>query len=280
VSFRYIRDWVLRDFSLEVTAGEVLGLIGPNGAGKSSLLKLMAGFLRPDQGRVILHGEDLVTLPPRKVARQVAVVPQESHVQFPFTVTELVLMGRFSHQEGWGWDSPEDLHIARSAMQAMDILPVANRTFQELSGGERQRTMIARALAQQPGILLLDEPTAFLDINHQLEIYAILRDLNGNRGVTVVLVSHDLNLAGQYCDRLVLLREGRVFRVGPPDQVLTAEHIREVYGCDVLIDRHPEAGTPRITLPTPVHRNSRQPILFPSSLCPRSGVSPGEGGSR
>ena len=249
VSFRYARDWVLHDFSLEVAEGEFLGLIGPNGVGKSSLLKLMAGLLRPNQGAVWLHGENLASLLPRQVARHVAVVPQESQVLFPFTVAELVLMGRFTHQEGWGWDSPADLQIARHAMQAMDILPVATRTFRELSGGERQRAIIARALAQQASILLLDEPTAFLDINHQLDIYALLRDLNQNQGVTVVVVSHDLNLASQHCDRLVLLHEGRVYQSGAPEQVVTPEHIRTVYGCDVIIDRHPEAGTPRVTLP-------------------------------
>jgi len=249
VSFRYAREWVLRDFSLEVAEGEFLGLIGPNGAGKTSLLKLMAGLLRPNQGGVWLHGEKLASLSPRQIACHVAVVPQESQVLFPFTVAELVLMGRFAHQEGWGWDSQADLQIARHAMQAMDILPVATRTFRELSGGERQRSIIARALAQQAGILLLDEPTAFLDINHQMDIYALLQDLNRNRGVTVVVVSHDLNLASQHCDRLVLLHEGRVYQSGVPEQVVTPEHIRTVYGCDVIIDRHPEAGTPRVTLP-------------------------------
>src|SRR5437879_7308159 len=249
VSFRYARDWVLRDFSLEVAEGEFLGLIGPNGAGKSSLLKLTAGLLRPNQGAVWLHGETLESLSPRQIARHVAVVPQESQVLFPFTVAELVLMGRFTHQEGWGWDSPADLQIARHAMQAMDILQVATRTFRELSGGERQRAIIARALAQQAGILLLDEPTAFLDINHQLDIYALLQDLNRNRGVTVVAVSHYLNIPSQHGDRLVMAHQGRVYQSGAPEQVVTPEHIRTVYGCDVIIDRHPEAGTPRVTLP-------------------------------
>ena len=249
VWFRYAERWILQDFSLEVSQGEILGVVGPNGSGKTSLLKLMAGLLHPQAGVVNLNGEDVGSLDPPQVARCVAMVPQESQVLFPFTVRELVLMGRFVHQHGWGWESAEDLRAARLAIQLMDLEQVANRTFQELSGGERQRAIIARALAQQSRILLLDEPTAFLDIKHQLEIYATLRGLNRDQGVTVVLVSHDLNLASQYCHRLVLLHEGRVFHKGTPAEVLTVEHLRTVYGCEVIIDRHPIVGTPRITLP-------------------------------
>jgi len=262
VCFRYAGEWVLEDFSLEIGAGEIVGLIGPNGSGKTTLLKLLAGLLHPQEGVVMLHDEDLASRSPRQIARQIAVVHQESQILFPFTVVELVLMGRFPHLVGWGWESPEDLRIACSAMEAMDVLHVANRTFQELSGGERQRVMIARALAQQPKILLLDEPTAFLDISHQMDIYAVLKRLNGEGGVTVVLVSHDLNLASQYSDQLVLLHEGRVFRVGSPSHVVTTEHIRTVYGCDVLIDRHPVAGTPRVTLPAYEEKQLTRPNPF------------------
>jgi len=191
----------------------------------------------------------VATLSTREMAGLVALVPQESHVLYPFTVGELVLMGRFVHQEGWGWESGEDLRIARQAMEVMEIARLAARTFQELSGGERHRTMIARALAQDAPILLLDEPTAFLDLKHQIDIYGILMELNRQRQVTVVLVSHDVNLASQHCDRLLLLHEGRPFQTGPPGKVLTVEHLRHVYGCDVLIDEHPTTGTPRITLP-------------------------------
>jgi iron complex transport system ATP-binding protein len=249
VSFRYSDQWVLQEFSLEVPEGEILGIIGPNGSGKTSLLKLMAGLLQPQMGRLSLRGQDLGKLDPRSLARQAAVVPQENHVLFPFTVAEIVLMGRFVHQNGWGWDSPEDLRIARAAIQEMDLEPVVDRTFQQLSGGERQRAIIARALAQQAPILLLDEPTAFLDIKHQLEIYATLKRLNLYKNVTIVVVSHDLNLASQYCHRLLLLHEGRAFYAGSPAEVLTAEHLGIVYGCAVLIDEHPQTGTPRITLP-------------------------------
>lgn len=249
VCFRYARPWVLEGCSLDVSEGEILGVIGANGSGKTSLLKLMAGLLRPQKGQISLRGSDVAALSPLAMARLVALVPQESQVLFPFTVGELVLMGRFVHQKGWGWESGEDLRIARQAMRIMEVDHLATRTFQALSGGERHRTVIARALAQQTPILLLDEPTAFLDLKHQIEIFGILKELNRNRHVTVVLVSHDLNLASQHCDRLLLLHEGRPFKAGPPGKVLTVEHLRSVYGCDVLIDAHPMTGTPRITLP-------------------------------
>lgn len=249
ICFRYAQPWVLQDCSLDVREGEILGVIGANGSGKTSLLKLMAGLLSPQEGRISLHGRDVAVLPPREMARLVALVPQESQVLFPFTVGELVLMGRFVHQSGWGWESGEDLRIARQAMRVMEVDHLASRTFQALSGGERHRTVIARALAQQTPILLLDEPTAFLDLKHQVEIFGILRELNRERHATVVLVSHDLNLASQHCDRLLLLHEGRPYRTGPPKEVLTVEHLRVTYGCDVLIDSHPVTGTPRITLP-------------------------------
>lgn len=249
VGFRYAQPWVLDGCSLDVNEGEILGIIGANGSGKTSLLKLMAGLLRPQQGQISLHGSDVSALSPLEVARLVALVPQESQVLFPFTVGELVLMGRFVHQTGWGWESEEDLRMARQAMRIMEVDHLATRTFQALSGGERHRTVIARALAQHTPILLLDEPTAFLDLKHQIDIYAILKELNRDRRVTVVVVSHDLNLASQHCHRLVLLHEGKPYRSGSPKEVLTAAHLRRVYGCDVLIDAHPMTGTPRITLP-------------------------------
>jgi iron complex transport system ATP-binding protein len=249
VGFRYDHPWVLRQCSLGVGEGEILGVIGANGSGKTTLLRMLAGLLRPQEGLVRLQGRDVRSLPPRETARLVALVPQESQVLFPFTVGELVLMGRFVHRRGWGWESADDLRIAREAMQVMEVDHLATRTFHALSGGERHRAVIARALAQQTPILLLDEPTAFLDLKHQIDVYGIVRELNRTRNVTVVLVSHDLNLASQHCDRLLLLHQGRSYQAGRPAEVLTAEHLRRVYGCDVLIDSHPTTGTPRITLP-------------------------------
>jgi iron complex transport system ATP-binding protein len=273
VWFRYTQNWILQDFDLQVSEGEILGVIGPNGSGKTSLLKLMAGLLHAQRGMVTVHGRDVRSLEPPEMARLVAVVPQESHVLFPFTVGELVLMGRFVHQRGWGWESAEDLRVAARALDTMDLQDATHRTFQELSGGERQRAVIARALAQEAPILVLDEPTAFLDIKHQLEIYATLRTLNDERGVTVILVSHDLNLASQYCHTLLLLNEGRPFIVGTPAEVLTENHLKTVYGCEVLVDRHPTGGTPRITLPALGPENFRR---FGRDVSPAEAVaSPG-----
>lgn len=248
-------NWILDGLTFTVEAGEILGIAGPNGSGKTSLLKLLGKVLRPYAGDVTLLGHNLAAMSQSEAARIVALVPQESQQIFPFTVMETVLMGRYPHHQGgtWsaglGWENADDLAVARQVMECMDITHLANRVITNLSGGERQRCLIARALAQVPQVLLLDEPTAFLDLQHQIEICAILRRLNVEQGLTVVLVSHDLNLASQCCDRILMLKEGQLFRVGVPDEVINRDLIRAVYGCEVLVDRHPESGTPRVTLP-------------------------------
>lgn len=252
---RGLDNWVVDGLTFDIQAGEILGIVGPNGSGKTSLLKLLAKVLRPHDGAMALFGRDLDRLPQLEVARTVAFVPQESPQVFAFTVLETVLMGRFPHHHGaawsagFGWESAEDLSIAEQALQYTDLTRLAGRSVMDLSGGERQRCLIARALAQEPHVLLLDEPTAFLDLQHQMEICAIVRRLKEERGLTVVLVSHDLNLASQYCDRILMLKAGALFRLGTPHEVIDADVLRAVYGCEVLIDRHPESGVPRVTLP-------------------------------
>ncbi|MBM4125211.1 MAG: ABC transporter ATP-binding protein [Nitrospira sp.] len=251
-------DWVLKGLSFEIKAGEVVGVIGPNGSGKTSLLKLLARVLRPQSGALQLFGKELAALSQGEVARNVALVPQENPQVFPFTITELVLMGRFPHHRsrggwigmgGFGWEGPEDLSLAQEAMRETDVAHLAHRLISDVSGGERQRAIIARALTQQPQVLLLDEPTAFLDLHHQLDICRILRRLNEERGLTVVLVSHDLNLASQYCDRMLLLDEGEIVRFGSPEEVVRPDVLEAVYHCEVLVDRHPTSRLPRVTLP-------------------------------
>jgi iron complex transport system ATP-binding protein len=246
--------WAVDGVSFEIQAGEILGIIGPNGSGKTSLLKLLAKVLRPQRGEVHLFGRSLGTLPQQEVARGVALVPQDHQPMFPFTILETVMMGRFPHHPPGrlsliGWESENDRRLAEQAMCDMDVEHVAARSIHSVSGGERQRAIIARALAQEPSVLLLDEPTAFLDLNHQVDICRILRRLNEERRLTVVLVSHDLNLASQYCDRVMLLESGRVYGVGTPEEVIRPEVLEAVYHCQVLIDRHPLSGLPRVTLP-------------------------------
>lgn len=251
-----VHDWVLKDLTFQIRSGEVLGVIGPNGSGKTSLLKLLARVLRPREGIVRLFWQELAGLSQDSVARMVALVPQDSPEIFPFTISEMVLMGRFPHHRagawglrGFGWESAEDVRLAEDAMRETDVLHLAHRLIRDVSGGERQRAIIARALTQEPKVLLLDEPTAFLDLNHQVEICRIIRRLNEERGLTVVLVSHDLNLASQYCDRLLLLNGGMAFCLGTPDEVIRLDVLKAVYGCEVLVDRHPDTGAPRVTLP-------------------------------
>ncbi len=247
--------WALRGLTCDVHEGEILGIIGPNGSGKSTLLKLLGSIMPPQQGTIRLQGRPLNSFARQELARIVAYVPQQSSVVFPFTLAEFVLMGRFPHRQsggalGWfGWETAEDMRVAGQSMEAMEILHLADRMISDVSGGERQRAFIARALTQAPRVLLLDEPTVFLDLRHQVDICAILRRLNREQGLTVVLVSHDLNLASQSCDRLLLLQEGALIRLGVPSAVLQPEVIESVYRCPVLIDRHPASGVPRVTLP-------------------------------
>ena len=249
-------EWSLKGLTCDVGAGEIFGVVGPNGSGKTSLLKLLAKVLRPQTGKVELFGRELEGMRQDAVARTVALVPQDGQQIFPFTITETVLMGRFPHQQrrgslgGFGWEGPEDLRLARQAMEETDVAHLAHRLISDVSGGERQRAVIARALTQQPKVLLLDEPTAFLDLNHQLEICAILRRLNEQQGLTVVLSSHDLNLVSQHCDRILLLKDGTVFRLGTVEEVIQPDVLETVYRCEVLVDRHPVSGLPRVTLPS------------------------------
>jgi iron complex transport system ATP-binding protein len=243
---------VLKDLTCSIDSGEILGILGPNGSGKSTLLKLLARVLRPMDGTIELFGNPLSLLSQADVARQVALVPQETLQIFPFTIAEMVMMGRFPHHRGWGawhWEDADDWQIAHLAMEDLDVANLGSRLVTDVSGGERQRAVIARALTQQPQVLLLDEPTAFLDLHHQLDIARILRRLNRERGLTVILVSHDLNLASQYCDRLMLLHHGQIVEVGSPQDVLRPDLLESVYGCEVLVDHHPQSGLPRVSLP-------------------------------
>jgi iron complex transport system ATP-binding protein len=222
---------ILRGVSLALEPGEIVALVGPNGAGKTTLLRVASRVLRPDAGRVLLAGRDVASLPRRVLAREVAVVPQETAVAFPFRAGELVLMGRAPHLSALGFESRADRARARDAMARVGIEALADRSVLELSGGERQLVLVARALAQDPRVLLLDEPTAHLDLRHRLEVLALVREFAG-AGRSALVISHDLGLAARACQRIALLADGELRAVGPPAQVLTPAALRAVFGVE------------------------------------------------
>jgi len=265
LSFRYdsVRDrpsgdrsaWVINGMEFTVRQGEIVGVIGPNGSGKSSLLKLLTKLVRPQEGTIRLFGAEFGALSRESISRQVAYIPQDLSYDFPFSVLDMVLMGRFPHRRGglWnlvGWERQEDLAVAEEAMIQTDVTHLANRMIGTLSAGERQRALLARALAQVPRVLMLDEPTAHLDLNHQLDVCRILQRVHAQLEMTVLLVSHDINLASQYCDRILVMKQGAVVCIGPPQDVINPRVLTEVYGCQVLVDAHPDTGLPRVSLPS------------------------------
>jgi iron complex transport system ATP-binding protein len=242
---------VLRGLDLRVERGEFLGVLGPNGSGKSTLLRALTGVLPLGTGEVSLLGLRVRRSSRRAIAQRVGVVPQAAGVPFEFTVREVVAMGRTPHITRLHGESDHDRQAIEAALVRTDTADLRDRLVSELSGGEAQRVIIARALAQEPELLLLDEPTAFLDLSHQMEVFELLRRLNREAALTVLCVSHDVSLAAAYCDRLVLLRAGMIAADGPPDAVVTADLIRAVYGAEVLVDHDTPCGRPRVTLPGP-----------------------------
>lgn len=232
----------LEEIDLSVESGGTLALVGTNGSGKTTLLRLAAGELTPRSGRIEICGLDPARAPRREFARRVAVVAAHATVGFGYTVEEVVLMGRAPWLEGYALESEEDVEISRAAMRDMDVLSLANRVFDNLSSGERQRAAVARAIAQQPDLVLLDEPAAFLDIKHQVELYDVLLERSRNDGLTVVSVLHDLNLAALYFSQVAMLHRGRIFAAGDPDDVITYANVREVFDTDVYVDRNDLTG--------------------------------------
>jgi iron complex transport system ATP-binding protein len=248
VSFRYTDQWVIEDLSFHVDRGEFCGIIGPNGSGKTTLLKILYGLIYPQKGLVFIDGGELRRMKRSDIAKKIAVLPQDTQISFPFTALEVVLMGRSPYLGRLQFEGREDFEIAERAMRLTDTLHASRRPINELSGGERQRILIARALAQEPEIILLDEPTSNLDINHQVEFYDLISRLNREKRLTILTVSHDINLASEYCRKIILLKAGRIFKMGSPKEVVVEESIRQVYGRRVLVDENPLTGSPRITL--------------------------------
>ncbi|UCC83661.1 MAG: ABC transporter ATP-binding protein [Gemmatimonadota bacterium] len=236
---------------LQVGGGSLYAIIGPNGSGKSTLLKLLLGALQPQAGAVSYAGRRVGDWTRRALAQQIGAVPQGEEMAFPITVREMVAMGRYPYLGVLGRPSREDREAIDQAMERCDVIELAERPLSRLSGGERQRALIARALAQRPATLVLDEPTVSLDIRHEMTIFELLAELTGSDGVTVVLVTHNLNLAARYADRLLLLDAGRPAAEGTPADVLSQEIIEKVYGWSVVVAPHPgpgrDAGAPQIT---------------------------------
>jgi iron complex transport system ATP-binding protein len=256
VAYRYRGSEAgLTDIGLVVPRGTMTAIIGPNGSGKTTLLRILAGLVAPAEGRVLVCGHAPGAVVRREFARRVAVVGTQSMLGFPYTVLEVVLMGRAPHIEGFRLESDADLACASAAMEATGVWELSERIFDTLSSGERQRVAMARALAQEPELMLLDEPSAFLDIKQQTVLYDLLADLNEQRQMTVVSVLHDLNLASLYFDQVVLLNKGRIHATGAPAEVITYASVREVYETDVYVDINDLTGKLNV-LPLPRSRNA------------------------
>lgn len=248
LSFNYGAAKVLDNITFSAEKGECIGILGPNGSGKSTLLKTLSRILDPTSGRVVLCGKELERYSTKELARSMAVVPQDTNIDFDFTCLEVVLMGRNPHMRRFEIEGRKDADIAREAMMLTNTWHLRERPFVELSGGERQRVIIARALAQQPSVLLLDEPVSHLDINHQIEILDLVERLKKERGLVVIIILHDMNLAARYCDRLILLFNNSILATGGPDEVITQENIRKAFRANVMVKKHPVTGYLYVTL--------------------------------
>jgi len=244
VSLTYEVKPVLTDISFSIREKEFVGILGPNGSGKTTLLKLMIGILKPQEGLIHFKERPVADYSRKDLAKMVSVLPQETYLDFPFTALEVVLMGRSPYLKAFQWESAHDLEIAREAMAWTDTSDFAHRDIRSLSGGERERVLLARALAQEPQVLLLDEPTTHLDLKHQWETHRLLKRLNQERGLTLVVVLHDINFATQACGRILLLSETHLKADGPPQEVLSPEQIQEVFGVPLVSFIPPESENP------------------------------------
>ncbi|MCC7203332.1 MAG: ABC transporter ATP-binding protein [Nitrospirae bacterium] len=250
--FKYSDQWTIEGISFNIHEGEFFGIIGPNGAGKSSLLKLISKILTPQSGQIYLRDTDLNAIKRDALSGIVSYIPQESSFLFPYTVAETVSMGRYPHSKGRFFLDAHDKKVVLDAMTWVGIDELKDRAITDISGGEKQRTIIARGLAQEPAILIMDEPTTSLDIGHQADIFNLLSRLNMERNLTIIVSLHDLNLGSHYCDRLMLMNRGMVTAIGIPHEVITEDNILDVYGCSVIVDKNPVSGSPRVSLTPPV----------------------------
>src|SRR6185503_6967625 len=257
ITVAYDHRIAVADVTLSLKEREITAIIGPNGAGKSTLLRTLNGQLPRSSGSVLLDGEPIERLNRRSISRRIAVVAQEAELRFPVTVLEFVLGGRFAWatHAGWGWETERDLHIAESVLREAEMSELSARLMNELSGGERQRALMARALATEAPILLLDEPTANLDLSHQSTLLTLVRNRCDKHRVAALVITHDIYLAAEFADKILLMKQGRTIHSGRPEAVLRPEILQEVFEIRVLVDAHPVTGGPRVT---PVHEPIRE----------------------
>lgn len=238
LKFGYERELILKDISFNVEKGKFISIIGPNGSGKSTLLKNLNRIFTPREGKVAVESVDINRIKTKELAKKIALVPQNTIIDYEFTVEEIVLMGRYPHKRRFQREDDDDYKIVKEALEMTNTLHLKDRIITEISGGERQRVIIAKALAQNPSIILLDEPTSHLDINHQMEILSLLRKLNKEKGTTIVVVIHDINLASRYSDEVIMLNEGKIIGIGSPEKVITKENIEFAYNIKVAIEKN------------------------------------------
>lgn len=239
LKFGYKKELVLKDISFKIKKGEFVSIIGPNGSGKSTILKLLNHLYSPKIGEILIEGKNINSFRRKDLARKMALVPQDTFLDYEFTVEDVVLMGRHPHKKRFHKDNEDDLRIVEEALELTNTTDLRDKLINEISGGERQRVIIARALAQNPSIILLDEPTSHLDINHQIEILNLLKKLNEEKDTTIIVVIHDINLASRYSDNLILVHEGEIMDIGSPEKVITEKNIKEIYNLDVIIEKNP-----------------------------------------
>jgi iron complex transport system ATP-binding protein len=256
LSLAYGDRTVVSDLDLQIRTGAITTIVGANGCGKSTLLRAFARLLPPQAGRVVLDGREIHRTPTKQIAREIGLLPQNPIAPEGIAVADLVGRGRHPHQRMLARWSAKDYQVVAESLEATDIADLADRSVDELSGGQRQRVWIAMALAQETGILLLDEPTTFLDVAHQIEVLDLLTDLNRSRGTTIVMVLHDLNLAARYADELVAMKDGQIHACGAPDAVVTEDLVRDVFGMDSRVIPDPVSGSP-VVLPMGRHHVRR-----------------------
>jgi len=244
----YHEKTIINDISLEIQSGDFTGIIGPNGSGKTTLLRLASRILKPKKGNIVFQGKDIASMRSKEFSKRVAFVQQDTLINFSFSVFEIVLLGRIPHLGRLDFETKEDIEIANSALRMTDTAKLKDKNINELSAGERQRVIIAKALAQEPVLLFLDEPTSHLDIAHQIQALDLLRKLNRANKLTIVMVLHDLNLASEYCNRVILFNEGRIFKEGTPHEVLTYQNIEAVYKTVVVVNNNPINSKPYVIL--------------------------------